>query len=176
MLGRACPAKAVFSGECTARLLEGWCAARCVAGGAVYRLARLAAARAALGRSLPCLFLAGYCTRFGDTAPKTTKTPRTLWGKSSLEITAARREKKQPAPPLKDRTCAQVKGAQQGAPMMEKSLGNVAQVPAMFKQIGKTKRPPPQKELYNDRAGPLEDNGNLTLCTRKVARGTDSLD
>ncbi|KAJ1156056.1 hypothetical protein NDU88_008781 [Pleurodeles waltl] len=109
-------------------------------------------------------------------APKNVKTPRTLRGKSSLETKVGRRENKKPAPPLKDRTSAQGKGAQQCALVMEKALGNAALVPAMFKQIGKAKRTPPQKELCNDQAGPLEDNGNQTLATGKVARGMDSLD
>ncbi|KAJ1219276.1 hypothetical protein NDU88_006845 [Pleurodeles waltl] len=81
-----------------------------------------------LGRSLSCLLFAVCCTCTGVTAlfgwllmaPKAIKTPRTLRGKPSLGVTAVRREKKQLAVPLKDRTGAQGKGAQKGwAPSLE---------------------------------------------------------
>ncbi|KAJ1163498.1 hypothetical protein NDU88_003956 [Pleurodeles waltl] len=139
-------AMGVFSGQYAVRLLGGQCAAR----GAVHRLARLAAARATLGRSLSCLLFVDCCTRTGVAAlfgwllmaPKATKTTRMLWGKPNLEATAVRTEQKQLAAPLKDRTGTQRKGEQQGAPAMEKPSGNAAQVAAMFKQIGKIHRTP----------------------------------
>ncbi|KAJ1151044.1 hypothetical protein NDU88_003831 [Pleurodeles waltl] len=137
----------MFSGQYAVRRLGGRCAAR----GAVHRLVRLAATQATFQRPLSCLLLAGYSTRTGVAAllgwffDGATKTSRIVRGKPSLEVTAVRREKKQLAAPLKDRTSAQGKGAQQSASAMEKSLGKPAQVPAMFKQIGRIKRTPPPK-------------------------------
>ncbi|KAJ1175503.1 hypothetical protein NDU88_000791 [Pleurodeles waltl] len=121
MIAGSFGAAAVFSGQSAARLLEGRCAARCAAKGAMHRLARLAAARATLGQPLPCLLFTSCCTFTGGAAlcgwllmaPKAIKTPLTLRGKPSLEATAVRREKKQLAPTLKARTGAQGKGAQQ---------------------------------------------------------------
>ncbi|KAJ1144716.1 hypothetical protein NDU88_011013 [Pleurodeles waltl] len=64
MIAGSFRAEAVFSGPCAARLFEGWCTARSVAGGAARRLARLAAARTLLGRSLLCwLFTAALEAR-----------------------------------------------------------------------------------------------------------------
>ncbi|KAJ1082336.1 hypothetical protein NDU88_002504 [Pleurodeles waltl] len=45
-------------------------------------------------------------------APKTSRTPRMVRGKPSLEANAGRRDKKQPAAPPKDRASAQGKGVQ----------------------------------------------------------------
>ncbi|KAJ1188756.1 hypothetical protein NDU88_005513 [Pleurodeles waltl] len=162
---------AVFLGRCAARLLEGRRAARCVAGGAARRAARLAATRALQGWPLPCLLFTG-CS--GATAlcgwllmaPKITKAPRMLRGKSSLEAIGAKREKKQPALPLKDQTDVRGKGA----------VGNAVQVPAIFTQTAKTKWTPPQKEVCIAQSGTLDDNGDQTFSTGKGTRGTVSLD
>ncbi|KAJ1201141.1 hypothetical protein NDU88_004956 [Pleurodeles waltl] len=107
---------AVFLGQCAARLLEGRRAAKCVAGRAVRRVARLAATQVFQGWLLPCpLFTGGSGGRalcgWLLMAPKIAKTPRTLRGKPRLEAIGAKRERKQPAPPLKDQTGVQGKGA-----------------------------------------------------------------
>ncbi|KAJ1087708.1 hypothetical protein NDU88_000873 [Pleurodeles waltl] len=98
--------------------------------------------------------------------------PRTLRGKSSLEAIGAKKERKQPEPPLKDQTGARGRGAQQSTPVMEKTGRNAAQVPAIFTQIVKPKRTPPQKELCNAQSGTLEDNGDQVFSTGTGARGT----
>ncbi|KAJ1142884.1 hypothetical protein NDU88_009196 [Pleurodeles waltl] len=108
--------------------------------------------------------------------PKVTRTPRTLRGKSSLEAIGSKKERKQPVPPLKDQTGARERGAQQSAPMMEKTVRNAAQVPAIFTQIVKPKRTPLKKELCNAQSGTLDDNGDQVFSTGTGARGTDSPD
>ncbi|KAJ1136869.1 hypothetical protein NDU88_003283 [Pleurodeles waltl] len=172
---------AVFLGRCAARLLEGRRAAKCVAGRAVRRVARLTVTRAFQGWPLPCLLFTGGS---GGTAlcgwllivPKITKTPRTLRGKPSLEAIRAKRERKQPALPLKEQTGVRGKGAQQAAPTMEKSVGNAVQVPAIFTQIAKIKRTPPQKEVCKAQSGTLDDNADQIFFTGTVAREIVSLD
>ncbi|KAJ1194510.1 hypothetical protein NDU88_003798 [Pleurodeles waltl] len=102
--------------------------------------------------------------------------PRTLRGKCSLEAIGAKKERKQPAPPLKDQTGARGRGAQQSAPVMEKMVRNAAQVPAIFTQIAKQKWTPPQKELCSAESGTLDDSGDQVFSTGTGARGTASPD
>ncbi|KAJ1192558.1 hypothetical protein NDU88_001865 [Pleurodeles waltl] len=97
-----------------------------------------------------------------------------LRGKSSLEDIGAKKERKQPAPPLKDQTGARGRGAQQSAPVMEKTVRNAAHVPAIFTQIVRPKQTPPQKELCNAQSGTLEDNRDQVFSTGTGARGTAS--
>ncbi|KAJ1164626.1 hypothetical protein NDU88_005061 [Pleurodeles waltl] len=117
---------AVFLGWCAARLVGVQLAAKCVTGRAACRVAWLVVARAFQGWLLPCLLFTGGS---GGTALsgwllmelKITRTPRTLRGKPSLDAIGAKRERKQPALPLKDQTGARGRGAQQSTPVMEKT-------------------------------------------------------
>ncbi|KAJ1208553.1 hypothetical protein NDU88_003937 [Pleurodeles waltl] len=103
-------------------------------------------------------------------AQKVIRTPQTLRGKSNLEAIGAKKERKQPAPPTKDQTGAQGRGAQQSVPVMEKTVRNAAQVPAMFTQIAKPRWTPPPRELYNAQSGILDDNGDQVFSTGTGAR------
>ncbi|KAJ1105314.1 hypothetical protein NDU88_002722 [Pleurodeles waltl] len=79
-------------------------------------------------------------------APKAIKTPRTSRGRLNPDPIGGKREKKQPAPCLKEQTNAQGRGAQQGMPGMEKAVRNAASVPTMSANVMKSKQTPPQRE------------------------------
>ncbi|KAJ1114261.1 hypothetical protein NDU88_002500 [Pleurodeles waltl] len=126
---------AALLGQCAARPAILRHAADCAKGRAVHRIAWLVATQALQGCPLPCLVFTDASGGSGGAAlgacfflmvPKITRTPWTSRGKSILEPIGAKKEKKQPAPPLKYQTGARGRGAQQSALVLEKTARDAA--------------------------------------------------
>ncbi|KAJ1205710.1 hypothetical protein NDU88_001138 [Pleurodeles waltl] len=163
----------ILGSFCGAATRPGCCAARPAI---PRRAADCAAGRALQGWPLPCLVFTdvsgGACFIF--MVPKAIRRPRMSRGKFNLESIGAKKEKKQPAPLLKDQAGARGRGMQQSALVMKKTAKNAAQVHAIFTQTVKPKRTPPQKELCNAQSGTLEGNKDQVFFTGTGARGTAS--